>query len=112
MYEMACFLSFPTWRWTSFCCHAVTSPAVLFRYSLSTWEVVPQLQFIDRVCFFVVNSDRYPQDFLDKVVCRPGVCNDRFRCLGVLRSMGEAGGFVELIFNFFTRTEFNVVFAE
>ena len=30
--------------------------------------VVPQLQFIDRVCFLVVNRDRYPQQFLDKVL--------------------------------------------
>ena len=51
-------LSFPTWRWTSFCDHAATSLAVLFRSSFSTLGVVPQLQFIDRVCFLVVNRDR------------------------------------------------------
>ena len=32
---------------------------------------------------FVVNKDRCPLQFqfLDKVVCRPRLCNDRFRCL-------------------------------
>ena len=45
-------------------------------------RVVPQLQFNDSVFFLAVNRDRNPQQFqfLDKVVCRPGLCNDRFRC--------------------------------
>ena len=33
--EMACFLSCPTWRWTSSCDHAATSSAVLYRSSSS-----------------------------------------------------------------------------
>ena len=41
--------------------------------------VVPQIQFIDRVCPLRVNRDRYPQElqFLDKVVNELVLCNDR-----------------------------------
>ena len=34
--ELACFLSCPTWRWTSSCDRAATSYAVLYRSSFST----------------------------------------------------------------------------
>ena len=36
VYEMARFLSCPTWRCSSSCAHAATSPAVLYRSSSST----------------------------------------------------------------------------
>ena len=71
VYEMACFLFHV--QGTSFCDHAATSSAVLYRISYDV-GVVPQLQFIDSVDGVrdgvllvlpsVVHRDRYPQCFL------------------------------------------------
>ena len=81
VYEMACFLPCPTWRWASSCDHAATSSAVLYRISLTSGWC---LSFSSSTEFFlVVNRDRYPQlrflqpgfrvlQCIDKVVDVPG----------------------------------------